>query len=363
MRRPVVWLAVGTLTLLALSAPSLALRLTPGSISDLPGEPDAMQGFARLTDGVGPGAVTPMQVVVETRAPGGSLDRPARAAIDRLADGLFHDPEVFVVASGSRPPYVDRTRRYARVIVVGRHEYGTAPTQELVRRLRETLVPAARFPPGTVAVAGGVPPQSVDFMARSYGALPWVILAVLVVTYIVLLRAFRSLLLPLKAVLLNLLTVSAVCGLLVLAFQWSPGRRLLAPSETGAIEAWVPIFLFATLFGLSMDYEVFLVSRMREAWDETSDNTRAVAYGLARSGRVVTAAAAIMILAFAGFVTGRVVGLQQLGFGLAVGIFLDVTIVRMLVLPSLMAVLGRYNWWLPEPVARIARVEPSPLRP
>ena len=118
-------------------------------------------------------------------------------------------------------------------------------------------------------------------------------------------------------------------------------------SETSEIEGWVPIFLFATLFGLSMDYEVFLVSRMREAWDEVPDNTGRSRTASPRSGRVVTAAAAIMVVAFAGFVAGRVVGLQQLGFGLALGVLIDATIVRMLVLPSLMAVLGRYNWWLP----------------
>ncbi len=361
--RPATPLALGTLVLAALAAPALALQLTPGSISGLPGGPEAMRGFARLSDGVGPGAVTPTEIVVDTGVAGGARTRSARAAIDRLADDLFHDSEVLLVASGSRPPYVDQTRRHARVIVVGRHEYSDDATRSFVRRLRDELIPAARFPLGVEVSAGGAPPQSADFLARAYGVLPFIVLAVLAVTYLVLLRAFRSLLLPLKAVLLNLLTVSAVCGLLVIVFQWGVGRLLLGAPETAGIEGWVPIFLFATLFGLSMDYEVFLVSRMREAWDEVPDNTRAVAYGLARSGRVVTAAAAIMIVAFAGFVTGRVVGLQQLGLGLALGVFLDATIVRMLVLPALMAVLGQYNWWLPDRVARLVRVEPSPLRP
>jgi len=362
-RRPVTWLALGTVLLVALAAPVLGLRLTPGSISGLPGTPEAMRGFSRLSDGVGPGAVTPMEIVVDTGTPGGSLEGPARGAVTRLADELFHDPEVLLVASGSRPPYVDEIRRYTRVIVVGRHEYGADATRSLVRRVRGELVPAARFPSAVDVSAGGAPPQGVDFLERTYASLPWILLALLGVTYVVLLRAFRSLLLPLEAVLLNLLTVLAVCGLLVIVFQWGAGRSLLGLSEASAIEGWVPIFLFATLFGLSMDYEVFLVSRMREAWDEVPDNTRAVAYGLARSGRVVTAAAAIMIVAFAGFVTGRVAGLQQLGLGLALGVFLDVTIVRMLVLPALMTVLGRYNWWLPSAVARLVRVEASPLRP
>jgi RND superfamily putative drug exporter len=307
--------------------------------------------------------VTPTQIVVDGNVSDGTHARAVRGAIDRLADDLFRDPEVLLVASGSRKPYVDETGRFARVIVVGRHEYGTEPSRQLVRRLREDLVPAAGFPPGVAVSSGGVPPQGVDFLDRAYANLLWIILAVLALTYVVLLRAFRSLLLPLTGVLLNLLTVSAVCGLLVLVFQWDVGRSLLGAPETSAIEAWVPLLLFATLFGLSMDYEVFLVSRMREAWDEVPDNGRAIAYGLARSGRVVTAAAAIMIVAFAGFVAGRVVGLQQLGFGLALGVLLDATIVRMLVLPSLMVVLGRYTWWLPSSVARLVRVEPSPLRP
>jgi RND superfamily putative drug exporter len=363
LRHPIVGLVAGTAVLVALALPFRSLELTPGSISDLPRGAEAMRGFALLTEGVGPGAVTPIQVVIDTGEPRGSLAEPARAAIDRLADGLFHDPEVLVVASGKRAPYVDASRRHARVVVVARHEYGARETRELVRRLREQHVPQARFPARVTVDAGGVPPQGVDFVDRAYGALPWVALAVLVLTYVVLLRAFRSLLLPLKAVALNLLTVAAVCGLLVIVFQWGVGRRVLGLHETDAIEAWVPLFLFATLFGLSMDYEVFLVSRMREAWDEVPDTTRAVAFGLARTGRVVTAAAAIMVVAFAGFVTGRLVGLQQLGFGLAAGVLLDATIVRMLILPCLMAVLGRWNWWLPASVARIVRVEPSPLRP
>ncbi len=362
MRRPVAWLAAGATVLALASLPIVWFQLTPGSISGLPDSPEAMQGFARLSVGVGPGAVTPTQVVVDSGAPSGSLEGPTRAAVNRLADALFEDEEVFVVASGRRSPYVDPSGRYTRVVVVGRAEYGSDASRALVERLRDVYIPDAGFPRGVTADTGGVPAQGADFLERAYGALPWVVLAVLAVTYLVLLRAFRSLVLPLKAVLLNLVTVVAVCGLLVVWFEWGVGEWI-GVTESSDIEGWVPIFLFATLFGLSMDYEVFLVSRMREAWDEVPDTKRAIAYGLARSGRVVTAAAAIMIVAFAGFVTGRVVGLQQLGFGLAVGVLLDATLVRMVVLPSLMAVIGRWNWWLPTRVARIARVAPSPLRP
>jgi RND superfamily putative drug exporter len=212
-------------------------------------------------------------------------------------------------------------------------------------------------------LAGGGPPQGVDFLQVSYHVFPWLVIAVLVLTYVLLMRAFRSLLLPLKAVFLNLLSVAASYGMLVVFFKWGAGQSLVGLYKFPQVEGWIPIFLFAMLFGLSMDYEVFLVSRMRETWDELHDNVRAVSYGLERTGLIVTAAAIIMVAAFSGFVVGSIVGLQQFGLGLAVAIFLDATIVRALLVPSLMAVFGRWNWWLPAPVARFLRVRPSPLEP
>ena len=140
------------------------------------------------------------------------------------------------------------------------------------------------------------------------------------------------------------------------------GRRLLGLYEFPQVEGWIPIFLFAMLFGLSMDYEVFLVTRMRESWDAIGDNSRAVAVGLERTGRIITAAAVVMVAAFSGFLAGRIVGLQEFGLGLAVAIFVDATIVRALLVPALMAIMGRYNWWLPARVARAVRVAPSPLQ-
>jgi RND superfamily putative drug exporter len=203
----------------------------------------------------------------------------------------------------------------------------------------------------------------VDFLDQAYSAFPWLVLAVLVLTYLLLLRAFRSWVLPLKAVLLNLLSVGAAYGMLVIVFRWGVGHDTLGLYRFPQIEGWIPIFLFAMLFGLSMDYEVFLVSRMRESWDHVPDNTRAVAHGLERTGKIITAAAIIMVAAFSGFMAGSIVGLQEFGLGLAIAILLDVTLVRMILVPSLMAVLGRYNWWLPARVARIFRVKPSPLNP
>ena len=168
-------------------------------------------------------------------------------------------------------------------------------------------------------------------------------------------RAFRSLLLPLKAVLLNLLSVAASYGLLVAVFRFGVGADLLGVQRSAQIEGWIPIFLFATLFGLSMDYEVFLVSRMREAWDARRDNVEAVAFGLERTGGLITAAALVMAISFAGFVVGSVPGLQQFGLGLALAVLIDATLVRALLVPSLMAIMGRWNWWLP---ARAAAPRP-----
>ena len=211
------------------------------------------------------------------------------------------------------------------MIVATRHEYGSQEAQSFVHRLRDRLIPGARFPAGVQVKAGGAPPQGVDFLSRAYGVFPWLVVAVLALTYVLLMRAFRSLLLPLKAVLLNLLSVGASYGALVVLFRFGVGSDVLGLYQFPQIEGWIPIFLFAMLFGLSMDYEVFLVSRMREAWDETHDNGRAVAIGLERTGRIVTAAAVIMVAAFSGFMAGSIVGLQEFGAGLAVAIFLDAT--------------------------------------
>jgi len=167
----------------------------------------------------------------------------------------------------------------------------------------------------------------------------------------VLVRAFRSLLLPLKAIMLNLLSVSAASGLMIAVFQWGWGSwaGLLRVSQ---IEGWIPVFMFTLLFGLSMDYEVFLVSRMREAWDATRSNQRAVVHGLANTGRIVTASGLIMAATFSGLMLGAIPTMQQLGFGLAVAIMIDITLVRGFLLPSTMALVGRWNWYLPRWAAR-----------
>jgi RND superfamily putative drug exporter len=204
-------------------------------------------------------------------------------------------------------------------------------------------------------LVSGAPAFGVDFIDRAYGAFPWLVLAVLVVSYLVLLRAFRSVVLPAKAVVMNLLSVGATYGVLVLAFQHGWGESF-GLQQTPQVEGWIPIFLFAMLFGLSMDYEVFLLSRMREEWDHRRDNEHAVAYGLEHTGRIITAAAIIMIATFAGFTAGSFVGLQEFGLGLSAAILLDATVVRAILVPATMKLLGRWNWYLPERVRRVLRL-------
>jgi RND superfamily putative drug exporter len=362
MRRPLIYLGVGGALLVAAAIPAVGLQLTPGSAEGIPRFPQSVHGFDVLKAAVGPGALSPSQIVIDSERPGGARSPAVLAAVGRLSRELAADPEVRVVRALQGPKLVDPTGRYRQVVVAGRHEYGDQPAQAFAHRLRSTLVPAARFPAGVRVLAGGGPPQGVDFIDRAYRYFPWLVLAVLVLTYLLLLRAFRSLLLPLKAVLLNLLSVAAAYGMLVVVFRWGVGQHTVGLYRDQQVEAWIPIFLFAMLFGLSMDYEVFLVTRMREYWDEVHDNTTAVAHGLERTGRIVTAAAVVMVAAFSGFVAGRIVGLQQFGLGLAVAILVDATVVRMLLVPSLMAVMGRWNWWLPTGVARVFRVPASPLR-
>jgi putative drug exporter of the RND superfamily len=361
MRRPLAFLALGAVLLVAAALPVFALKLTPGSAQGIPQHPQAVRGFTILRDAVGAGALSPTQIIVDTGRQGGVASPETQRSIAALVARVRGNPEVAFVRYRAGPPLVDPSGRYAQVVVAGEHEYGEGPAQDFVRDLRGRIIPAVSWPAGVTVLAGGGPPQGVDFIDRSYAVFPWLVLGVLVLTYLLLMRAFRSLLLPLKAVILNLLSVGAAYGLLVVVFKWGVGNDVLGLYQFPQIEAWIPIFLFAMLFGLSMDYEVFLVTRMREAWDETHDNVRAVGLGLERTGRIVSAAAIIMVAAFSGFVAGRVVGLQEFGLGLAVAILFDATIVRVLLVPSLMALFGRWNWWLPRRVARVVRVPPSPL--
>jgi len=220
-------------------------------------------------------------------------------------------------------------------------------TTDLVHTLRNDVVPPVVEGESTVVRLTGDSPFVVDFADYVSDRLPLFIGAVLLLSFLLLMTVFHSLVVAIKAVLMNMLSIAAAFGVMVAVFQWGFGDDLLGVGREGPIEAWAPMMLFAILFGLSMDYEVFLLTRIREEYDRTGDNAQAVADGLAATGRVITAAAAIMICVFGAFVLGEGRDLKLLGFGLAFAIFLDATVVRLVLVPSLMELLGNFNWYIP----------------
>jgi trehalose monomycolate/heme transporter len=372
MRRPIPFFVGAAGIMIALAIPALQLQLTGGDNRGVPLTTEATRGLKVLEDTLGAGTLAPHQIVVNTHRAGGASDPRIVAAQRRLALELRRDPAIeprTIEAPAFVPPaiarqanLVDAQGRVLQIRAAGRTDSGTQQAMDLVKRLRDRYVPAAGFPPGADVLVSGAPAFGVDFIDKAYGAFPWLVLAVLVITYLILLRAFRSVVLPLKAVIMNLLSVGATYGVLVLAFQhgWGSSFGLGASPQ---VDAWIPIFLFALLFGLSMDYEVFLLSRIREEWDRRHDNEQAVAYGLEHTGRIITAAAVIMIAAFAGFVAGSFVGLQEFGLGLSAAILLDATVVRAILVPATMKLLGKWNWYLPDSVRRALRLRAPQVVP
>ncbi|MGZ6695197.1 MAG: MMPL family transporter [Solirubrobacteraceae bacterium] len=366
MRHPVPYFAGALGLMLALAAPALGLHVTGGDNRGVPLTTEATRGLKVLEDTVGPGALAPNQIVLAARRPGGALTPREVAAQRRLVGLLRSDPEVdpasvqspatVGVALARRTGLLDATGAIAQIRAAGRHDSGTPQAIDLVHRIRDRYVPASGF--AAPVYVSGAPAFGVDFVNRAYGAFPWLVLAVLIVSYLLLMRAFRSLFLPAKAVFMNLLSVSAAYGVIVLAFQHKWGTPFGLHSSQ-QIEAWIPIFLFAMTFGLSMDYEVFLLTRMREEWDHSLDNEHAVASGLEHTGRIITAAALIMIAAFSGFTAGSFVAFQEFGLGLSAAILLDATIVRMVLVPATMKLVGDWNWYMPARMRRVLRV-PQP---
>ena len=226
---------------------------------------------------------------------------------------------------------------------------------EVVRALRDEAIPAAFEGVDAEVLVGGVTAKNSDFFDVTDRYRPIVFVFVLGLSFLLLTVAFRSIVVPAKAIVLNLLSVGAAYGLLVLVFQKGFLADLLGFQQVESIEAWLPLFLFSVLFGLSMDYHVFLLSRIRERFDETGDNAEAVAFGIGSTARLITGAALIMVAVFSGFALGDLVMFQQMGFGLAVALILDATIIRSVLVPASMKLLGRWNWYLPAWLAWLPR--------
>src|SRR6266511_125742 len=259
------------------------------------------------------------------------------------------------VAGAAAPPGW-RTDGYALVEAIPSTDAASKAARTTIDRVKDAL------PSGSTL--GGVAPEDRDFVHAVYGNFPYVLGFVVLLTYILLARAFRSLVLPLKAVILNLLSLGAAYGIIVFIFQWGHGSETIwNVHATNAIISWIPLMIFAFLFGLSMDYEVFMLTRMREAYDETGSTRQAVVLGLARTGKLVTSAALVLCLAFFVLSTSPGLDVKQFGIGLAAGIIFDATVIRALLVPAIMRLLGRWNWWLPHWAARPLRTRPSVAAP
>ena len=353
---------IGSIATLAIMiVPIFWISITPSSLTAIPANLESSQALSMLTNRLGSGVITPHELVIDLGADNRATTPSVDAARLKLAKQLSKNPEIFIVASESKLPFIDTDGRYLRIFVVGRHVLGMPESDQLVEVLRTINVTQSGFSSEAKLYLGGAPAQGVDLIRAIINSIPWIIGLALLLTYLLLVRALRSLILPLKAIALDLLSVAVAFAALVGVFRFGFASSFLQTYRLDQIEAWVLIFLFAILFGLSMDYELFLVSRMREARQAGATNNEAVVEGLAHTGGVVSAAAIIFLAAVSGFVTGHFAGLQQLGIGLGVGVLVDATIIRGLLLPSTMVLLGRWNWWLPTPVAQLLKTKASPL--
>ena len=337
------------------------LEITPSSLTAIPVNLESGKVISEITKKVGPGLITPNEVVIDFGNPSSVVSPQVDQARLALATTISTMPQVFMVASGKESAYVDPTGQYMRMYVIGKDAIGDSKTRTLVKQVRIAIDKATGFPDGTKLYLGGSPAQGVDLIDAILSALPWIIALVLLIAFLLLARTFRSILLPIKAIFMDLISISIAFAVLVAVFKFGIGSTVLGTYRLDQIEAWVLIFMFAVLFGLSMDYELFLVSRMREAKDDGSTNNEAIIEGIANTSGVVTGAAIILVGALSGFVYGHFAGLQELGIGLAVGIIIDATIIRGLLLPSSMVLLGRWNWWLPQRFATLLNTKASPL--
>jgi RND superfamily putative drug exporter len=332
--------------LAVLIVPSFSMQLGEPTTAALAQSGPAHVALRSLeAGGVPSGALTPIDVL--TRA--GS----AQAVAHRLAEV----PGVHAAVAAGTPDF--RRHGTALVTVLPTAESNASAGQDTVRAVRAAVAHDA----GVVGVAGSGPSR-MDFSNDVYGSFPLMLTLIALATFVLLARAFRSLLLPLKAVVMNLASLAAAYGVMVWVWQDGGASHLLwGIPATGAITMWVPVMVFAFLFGLSMDYEVFILSRMREAYDRTGDTGAAVVEGIGRTGRLVSSAALILVLSFLAMSTGPMTDLKVLATGLGAGILVDATLIRCLLVPALVSLFGAYNWWLPAWAARLLRVEPSPLRP
>jgi RND superfamily putative drug exporter len=332
MRRPVVSLLASAGALVALALPVLEFQTGEAGIRTLPDRFASKQGFIALEQELGVGTTDSVEVVVD-----GPVTSPAtRSGIERLAETMRSDRAFRQVETDFYPE--------TRLAVIEAIPAGDSRDQralDAVRELRTAEIPGVRL------LVTGETAEAIDYFALTEQWLPILIAFVLGLSFVLLTVAFRSLVVAGTAILLNLLSVGAAYGVLILVFQEGVGNELFGFQQVDFLEAWVPLFLFAVLFGLSMDYNVFLLSRIRERYLHTGDNDVAVSHGIGSTARLITGAALIIIAVFGGFAVGDLVMFQQMGFGVAVSLLIDATIIRSVILPASMKLLGERNWYLP----------------
>ena len=343
MRRPVLFASVATATMLLIAVPALSLRWGTAALAQLPANNDTRIGFERASEALGPGALGPIQVVADFG--GRPVDQGAVAAFvkgARTTDGVARVD----------PPVTSRDGHSALVVVTPDAAPETDAAIAVVERLRAPDGPASSLRAATVSV-GGAAAGNKDFSDLVSGSLWKILVFVLLFSYLVLLVLLRSVLLPLKAVLMNVLSVAAAYGVLVMVFQYGWFDGVIGFDHLGYVNAPTPPLLLAIVFGLSMDYEVFLLSRIRERHNATHDNRTAVAEGLAASAKTISSAALIMVAVFSIFALTGLPQVKEIGVGLSVAILLDATLVRLVLVPATMELMGDWNWWVPSWLDRI----------
>jgi RND superfamily putative drug exporter len=352
MRRPIAIGAAGLLIVALLLVPAAQLNPAEAQAKDLAGAKtaDAVRGLTTLTQsGISPGATKPFVVLVG--------HNPGTEALTTIVTRLESTPGI---AGASAPP-AWRKGDSALVEAIPSQDGAAKPVRHTISNLQHQVLPSLenQLGGGVQLTLGGVAAEDRDFVHAVYGKFPYVLAFVVLLTLVLLMRAFRSVFLAIKAVILNLISLAAAFGIIVFIFQEGHGAEAIwNVHPTDAIISWIPLMIFAFLYGLSMDYEVFMVSRMREAYDETGQNRESIALGLARTGKLVTSAALVLMFAFFVLSTSPGTDVKQFGIGLAAGIIFDATVIRALLVPSIMCVAGRWNWWLPRPVARALFVRP-----
>jgi RND superfamily putative drug exporter len=350
VRRPGIIATVGLAIVAIMLIPATQLNPSEAQLKDLPGEGDAFDGRATLDDaGISLGVLKPFVVLAE--------GNPTRAQLDRVASTLAGVEGV----SGAAAPPEWRRNGTGLVEVFPATDGASREARQTISTVQDDVLPSLESQLGgsVKLTLGGIAPEDRDFVHAVYGNFIWVLLFVVLLTFVLLMRAFRSVLLPLKAVLLNLVSLAVAIGVIVFIFQQGHGSEAIWDIQaTDAIIAWIPLMIFAFLYGLSMDYEVFMLSRMREAYDEFGDTGKAIEFGLARTGKLVTSAALVLMLAFFSLSLGPGPDVKQFAIGLAAGIIIDATLIRALLVPSLMRLFGRWNWWFPEPLGKLLLVRP-----